>query len=288
MMGIEEGIAVKQTFEIIIISRDNHTWQGTLKTDRGEVSFQSEFQLLLELEPADGRRGENGAFARLGECQGDMTGHTDPVMLPAERNGGGYRMKRRTRRLSAMLLAAALMLAQVMPALAVEAGVSGQAVASGQVETSGQAGAACEIHPSHTDSCYKQVTDCVHDHTEDCYPLTLPDASPSDAREPSACTHSCSVETGCVTEELNCPHIHDDGCSADGTVSDGTVSDGTAADGVAPDDPVPDGSIATAADAIPGRLCSHRFHTEPSERRAADRGGKPLIRGRRAAAGRGV
>lgn len=60
MMGIEEGIAVKQTFEIIIISRDNHTWQGTLKTDRGEVSFQSEFQLLLELEQlmGDGGRTE--------------------------------------------------------------------------------------------------------------------------------------------------------------------------------------------------------------------------------------
>ena len=30
--------------------------------------------------------------------------------------------------------------------------------------------------------------------------------------EPDACTHECSEESGCVTKELQCPHIHDEEC----------------------------------------------------------------------------
>lgn len=27
-----------------------------------------------------------------------------------------------------------------------------------------------------------------------------------------ACTHVCSEESGCITKELNCPHVHDETC----------------------------------------------------------------------------
>ena len=36
-------------------------------------------------------------------------------------------------------------------------------------------------------------------------------ATPSDAAEPT-CGHECSEESGCITEELNCTHTHDDLC----------------------------------------------------------------------------
>lgn len=68
-----------------------------------------------------------------------------------------------------------------------------------------------------TENCYKEVTKCVHVHTEDCYPEGLildEDATPSDAEnlEPTECTHMCSGENGCVTEELDCLHEHDEVC----------------------------------------------------------------------------
>ena len=75
----------------------------------------------------------------------------------------------------------------------------------------------------HTDDCYTLVTECVHEHTAECYPAETEDgaesgsedtATPSDAdvKEASACTHVCSVESGCITKELNCPHVHDETC----------------------------------------------------------------------------
>lgn len=75
----------------------------------------------------------------------------------------------------------------------------------------------------HTDDCYTLVTECVHEHTAECYPAETEDgaesgsedtATPSDAdvKEASACTHVCSVESGCITKELNCQHVHDETC----------------------------------------------------------------------------
>lgn len=70
----------------------------------------------------------------------------------------------------------------------------------------------------HTDECYQEVTDCTHTHTDECYPaedsVSDNDATPSDAeqREPTECTHMCSEESGCVTEELDCQHEHDEDC----------------------------------------------------------------------------
>ncbi len=72
----------------------------------------------------------------------------------------------------------------------------------------------------HSETCYVPVTECVHVHDEMCYPPeeTADDtATPSDAedRQPTACTHVCDEESGCIKEELNCPHDqgeHDDAC----------------------------------------------------------------------------
>lgn len=105
------------------------------------------------------------------------------------------------------------------------------------VENSNQnVGDLCEHHPQHTadcgytegiegtpcthehnEDCYTLVTECVHEHTEDCSPAeSVSDniATPSDAedREPTACTHECSEESGCITKELDCQHEHDEAC----------------------------------------------------------------------------
>ncbi|MDO4265043.1 MAG: S-layer homology domain-containing protein [Eubacteriales bacterium] len=94
----------------------------------------------------------------------------------------------------------------------------------------------CEHHPAHTaacgykegtpgmpcthehdEDCYTLVTECVHAHTEECYPEenasddTATSSEPEDAG-PTECTHECSEESGCITEELDCEHEHDEVC----------------------------------------------------------------------------
>ena len=90
----------------------------------------------------------------------------------------------------------------------------------------------------HTEECYEYVTSCVHEHTEECYPLlevvsaeaqdtegTEDDAGSAEepqtelvrGSEPTACTHICSEESGCVTKSLNC--IHEDKINADGSIT---------------------------------------------------------------------
>lgn len=104
------------------------------------------------------------------------------------------------------------------------------------VEPPTVAGGLCEHHPEHTtdcgytegtegtpcnhehnEDCYTLVTECVHEHTEDCYPAESvsdnTDAqSDAEEREPTACTHECSEESGCITEALDCHHEHDSEC----------------------------------------------------------------------------
>ena len=104
------------------------------------------------------------------------------------------------------------------------------------VETPTVAAGLCEHHPEHTadcgytegtegtpcnhehnEDCYTLVTECVHEHTEDCYPAESvsdnTDAqSDEEEREPTACTHECSEESGCITEALDCHHEHDSEC----------------------------------------------------------------------------
>ena len=139
-------------------------------------------------------------------------------------------MKWKWKRPAAFLLAAAMIFTMPgVPASAVEAGVS--AVHTGLCEhhpehtedcgyTEGTEGAACEHE--HTEDCYTLVKKCVHEHDESCYPVlegSVPEntATPSEAEEaqPTACTHECSEESGCITKELSCPHErgeHDDSC----------------------------------------------------------------------------
>jgi len=140
------------------------------------------------------------------------------------------KMKWKWKRPAAFLLAAAMIFTMPgVPASAVEAGAS--AVHTGLCEhhpehtedcgyTEGTEGAACEHE--HTEDCYTLVKKCVHEHDESCYPVlegSVPEntATPSEAEEaqPTACTHECSEESGCITKELSCPHErgeHDDSC----------------------------------------------------------------------------
>ena len=119
------------------------------------------------------------------------------------------------KRPAAFLLAAAMIFTMPgVPASAVEAGAS--AVHTGL----------CEHHPEHTEDCgYTEGTEgaaCEHEHDESCYPVLEGSASentatPSEAEktQPTACTHECSEESGCITKELSCPHErgeHNDSC----------------------------------------------------------------------------
>ena len=80
----------------------------------------------------------------------------------------------------------------------------------------------------HSEECYHEVTSCTHEHTPDCYPAEdssipedgttssedteTPEATPSEPAEPTACSHVCSEESGCIKQELDCQHEHDDEC----------------------------------------------------------------------------
>lgn len=136
-------------------------------------------------------------------------------------------MKWKWKRPAAFLLAAAMIFTMPgVPASAVEAGVS--AVHTRLCEhhpehtedcgyTEGTKGAACEHE--HTEDCYPLVNKCIHEHDESCYPVlegsvSENTATPSEAEkaQPTACTHECSEESGCIKKELSCPHEHDDTC----------------------------------------------------------------------------
>lgn len=80
----------------------------------------------------------------------------------------------------------------------------------------------------HSEECYHEVTSCTHEHTRECYPASdssipedgttssedteAPEVAPSEASEPTACSHVCSVESGCIKQELDCQHEHDEEC----------------------------------------------------------------------------
>ena len=54
---------------------------------------------------------------------------------------------------------------------------------------------------AHTEDCYAPMKQCVHEHGESCYPVAEDSASENMAeREPHTCTHECSEESGCITE----------------------------------------------------------------------------------------
>ena len=90
----------------------------------------------------------------------------------------------------------------------------------------GIAGSPCTHQ--HSEECYHEVTSCTHEHTPDCYPAEdssipedgttssedteAPEATPSEPAEPTACSHVCSEESGCIKLELDCQHEHNDEC----------------------------------------------------------------------------
>ena len=83
--------------------------------------------------------------------------------------------------------------------------------------TEGTTGSPCSHE--HTADCYTTEKNCSHEHTGECYSQTEnndPDdteaSSGSEGQTPDACTHVCSEETGCITEQINCHHEHDDQC----------------------------------------------------------------------------
>lgn len=76
----------------------------------------------------------------------------------------------------------------------------------------------------HSEDCYTEVTSCTHEHTGECYPASdssIPEDGTTssedesvlpEAAEPTACSHVCSVESGCIKQELDCKHEHDEEC----------------------------------------------------------------------------
>ena len=87
--------------------------------------------------------------------------------------------------------------------------------------TEGSAGTPCAHE--HSEDCYAPVTNCVHQRGPACYPAdpaggteNAPEApaAPAEpaAAKPTACTHVCSVESGCITQVLDCRHAHDAAC----------------------------------------------------------------------------
>mgnify|MGYP004647021679 CR=1 FL=1 len=102
----------------------------------------------------------------------------------------------------------------------------------------------------HSEDCYTEVTSCTHEHTRECYPSedssipeggttssedesvadtmssdnkSVEDTMPSDdesgkdttlpeAADPTQCSHVCSVESGCIKQELSCKHEHNEEC----------------------------------------------------------------------------
>ncbi|MBS6954928.1 MAG: hypothetical protein KH230_17060 [Enterocloster asparagiformis] len=69
----------------------------------------------------------------------------------------------------------------------------------------------CEHHPEHDGTCgYVEGHACEHEHTDECYNLVKDcifdeEASPSEAVKKD---HICTEESGCITEVLDCRHVH--------------------------------------------------------------------------------
>ena len=122
-------------------------------------------------------------------------------------------MKQKWKRPLALLLSVAMMFS-----------ISGTPVYAADMETGASAVCPHHVHDEtcgysegtpctheHTDDCYTLVTQCVHEHTAECYSDGMLPAE-GEEKAADACTHVCSEESGCITKELNCPHVHDETC----------------------------------------------------------------------------
>jgi len=71
----------------------------------------------------------------------------------------------------------------------------------------------CDHHTEHTAECgYREGSAgsaCTHEHSEDCYKIVACKHTHDDTCS-SGCSHTCTVENGCITMELDCHHTHGD------------------------------------------------------------------------------
>ena len=105
-------------------------------------------------------------------------------------------MKKQRKRTCAKMLCICLMLSLV--SAPVSAAETGEAVGSHE----------------HTLECYTWAEACTHEHTLECYSqeiISENEDTPSEADEPVECSHICSVESGCITKELNCQYDEEKG-----------------------------------------------------------------------------
>lgn len=122
-------------------------------------------------------------------------------------------MKQKWKRPLALLLSVAMMFSiSGTPVYAADMETGASAVCPHHVhdETCGYSEGTPSTH-EHTDDCYSLVTQCVHEHTAECYSDGMLPAE-GEEKAADACTHVCSEESGCITKELNCPHVHDETC----------------------------------------------------------------------------
>lgn len=122
-------------------------------------------------------------------------------------------MKQKWKRPLALLLSVAMMFSiSGIPVYAADVETGATAVCPHHVhdETCGYSEGTPCTH-EHTDDCYTLVTQCVHEHTAECYSDGILPAE-GEEKAADACTHVCSEESGCITKELNCPHVHDETC----------------------------------------------------------------------------
>ena len=122
-------------------------------------------------------------------------------------------MEQKWKRPLALLLSVAMMFSMSgTPVYAADMETGASAVCPHHVhdETCGYSEGTPCTH-EHTDDCYTLVTQCVHEHTAECYSDGMLPAE-GEEKAADACTHVCSEESGCITKELNCPHVHDETC----------------------------------------------------------------------------
>ena len=122
-------------------------------------------------------------------------------------------MKQKWKRPLALLLSVAMMFSMSgTPVYAADMETGASAVCPHHVhdETCGYSEGTPCTH-EHTDDCYTLVTQCVHEHTAECYSDGILPAE-GEEKAADACTHVCSEESGCITKELNCSHVHDETC----------------------------------------------------------------------------
>ena len=122
-------------------------------------------------------------------------------------------MKQKWKRPLALLLSVAMMFSMSgTPVYAADMETGASAVCPHHVhdETCGYSEGTPCTH-EHTDDCYTLVTQCVHEHTAECYSDGILPAE-GEEKAADACSHVCSEESGCITKELNCPHVHDETC----------------------------------------------------------------------------